>query len=199
MPLPFFTIWYEEQSLIFGLMVAALLAWFGFHSWQERSRFGISLSVALLSMQVAASWIIPTRFTAMFQILGGALGEIVIGALVLVAFHFPLPDRLRWDFWRWPALLPGAVCFAQALWLWLRAARDTSLMPWGSAIGSAADGDMNRLVAGFGWSATELSSFYLNATWLSAAALGVAYAWALRRHHWRDHRPGTRHARDPAP
>jgi hypothetical protein len=119
----------------------------------------------------------------MCQILGGGLGEIVLGALVLVAFHFPLPARLRWDFWRWPALLPGGVCFGHAALTWIAAARDARRIPWGSAIGSESDGDMNRIVRDFGWSAAELSRFYLAAACVSALVIGAAYALALGR--WR--------------
>jgi hypothetical protein len=181
-PLPFFTIWHNDQSLPFGIVVAGLLGWLGYHSWREQSRFGMLLASALLVIQVGMSWLVPTRFTLMLQLLGGALGELVLGALLLVAFHFPLPDRLRWDFWRWPALIPGAVCFAHALLLWIHATSDPSVIPWGAAIGDESDGDMNRLVRDFGWSAAELASFYLKAGMLSALGLVAAYALAWHRH-----------------
>jgi Zn-finger nucleic acid-binding protein len=181
-PLPFFTVWHAEQSLLFGLVVAGALAWFGHHSWRERSRFGVALAGILLLAQVGMSWLVPARFTLMLQILGGALGELVLGALLLAAFHFPLPDRLRWDFWRWPALFPGGVCFAQALLVWIRASDDPGSIPWGAAIGDESDGDMNRLVRDFGWSAAELGSFYLRAGVLSGLGFVVAYALAWRRH-----------------
>jgi Zn-finger nucleic acid-binding protein len=181
-PLPFFTVWHDEQSLLFGFLLAALLAWFGHHSWRDESRFGVALAGVLLLAQVGMSWLVPARFTLMLQILGGALGELVLGALLLAAFHFPLPDRLRWDFWRWPALFPGAVCFGQALLVWIRASDDAGSIPWGAAIGDESDGDMNRLVRDFGWSASELASFYLKAGLLSALGFVAAYALAWRRH-----------------
>jgi hypothetical protein len=182
-PLPFFTVWSNEQSLPFGLALAALLGWFGFYSLREGRRFGLVLAAALLTAQLWLSCFVSARASLMFQILGGALGEIVLGALVLAAFHFPLPDRLRWDFWRWPALLPGAVCFGQAVLTWLAAARDARRIPWGSAIGDESDGDMNRLVRDFGWSAAELARFYLGAACLALLLIGAAYALALGR--WR--------------
>jgi hypothetical protein len=180
-PLPFFTIWSNEQSVLFGALVAGLLGWFGYHSWRERSRFGVLLAATLLATQVSISWIGSPRSSEMIQILGGALGEIVLGALLLAGFHFPLPDRLRWDFWRWPALLPASICFAQALLLWTRALGDTSQIPWGSAVGSEADGDMNRLVRDHGWTARTLVTFYLSASALAVLGLAGAYAVALRR------------------
>jgi hypothetical protein len=180
-PLPFFTVWHAEQSVLFGLLVAGTITAFGARSWLERRRFGVLLALVLLIAQVGMSWLVPARLTSMLQILGGALGEIVLGALVLVAFHFPLPDRLRWDFWRWPALAPGSICLAHALLLWARAVRDVRHVPWGAAIGNESDGDMNRLVDVFGWRASELASFYLKAAVLSVLFLVVAQAWAWQR------------------
>lgn len=181
-PLPFFTVWLHEQSTLFGLFVASLLIWFGVHSWRERSHFGVGLAGTLLLLQLTISWLIPARHTLMLQILSGVLGEILLSGLLLVAFHFPLPDRLRWDFWRWPALIPAALCFVQALLLWSRALDDPSQMPWGSAVGSASDGDMNRLVARFGWTARGLAKFYLISAWAMLLAIAGSYAIAVRRY-----------------
>ena len=180
-PLPFFTVWHDRQSVLFGLVVAASIGAFGVRSWLEQRRFGVALAGVLLVLQLGLSWLVPARLTLMLQILGGALGEIVLGALVLVAFHFPLPDRLRWDFWRWPALAPGSLCLANALLLWFRAARDVRHMPWGAAIGDESDGDMNRLVNGFGWRARELASFYLKVALASVVVLALAQVWAWYR------------------
>jgi hypothetical protein len=183
LPLPFFTVWSNDQSLPFGLALGGVLGWFGFHSWREGRRFGLVVAGALLAAQLWLSCFVSARASLMCQILGGGLGEIVLGGLVLVAFHFPLPARLRWDFWRWPALLPGGVCFGHAALTWVAAARDHRRIPWGSAIGDESDGDMNRLVQGFGWSAPELARFYLGAACVSALVIGAAYVLALGR--WR--------------
>ena len=114
----------------------------------------------------------------MWQILSGALGELVFAGFILIAFHFPGPDRFRWDFWRWVAVIPAAVCFTHALMLWHGASTDVAQIPWGSAVGSESDGDMNRLVAQFGWTAPELARFYLNVGYLGVTALAAAYAYA---------------------
>jgi len=117
----------------------------------------------------------------MWQILAGGLGEIVFGAFILVAFHFALPDRFRWDFWRWIAVVPAALCFTQAIVLWRTVSADVSQMPWGSAVGSESDGDMNRLVQVFHWDANDLADFYLSTAYLGLTALVIAYAYAAYR------------------
>jgi hypothetical protein len=54
-------------------------------------------------------------------------------------------------------------------------------MPWGSAIGSDSDGDMNRLVQQFSWGANDLADFYLNTGYLCIATLAAAYTYAAYR------------------
>ncbi len=180
-PLPFFTFWWSEQSIFAGLIVLGALGWFGVHSWLERRTFGVVLAGALFGAALIGSFLLDAETSLMLQILGGALGEIVFGALLLIAFHFPLPDWLRWDFWRWPALLPAALCYVQALLLWLQACSDAQYLPWGSAVGDASDGDMNRLVDGFGWTPLGLAQFYLVATITAGCGIAIAYSLALRR------------------
>jgi Zn-finger nucleic acid-binding protein len=180
-PLPFFTFWYDDQSVFMGLVVAVVLGWLLFHTYREKNWFMLG-SIAVVSLAWAViTFLIPPSRTLMWQILAGALGELVFGAFLLVGFHFALPDRLRWDFWRWIALIPAALCFTQATMLWRTVSADVSQMPWGSAIGSDSDGDMNRLVQQFHWNANDLADFYLNIAYLGLTALAIAYTYAAYR------------------
>jgi len=180
-PLPFFTVWYDDQSVFMGLVVASALTWLGYHAYRENNRFALGTAVVLLIIQAIFTLALPAQLTLMWQILSGALGELLFGAFLLVAFHFPLPDRTRWDFWRWVAIVPGALCFTHAMKLWRTVVSDVSQMPWGSAIGSDSDGDMNRLVQQFGWGANELAEFYLRTGYLCMTAIAVAYGYAFYR------------------
>jgi Zn-finger nucleic acid-binding protein len=191
-PLPFFTFWDDDQSVWMGLLVAAVLGWLIFHTYREKNWFMLG-SVSAVSLAWAViTFVVPPRQTLMWQILSGALGEIVFGGFLLVAFHFPLPDRLRWDFWRWIALVPAALCFTQALMLWRTVSADVSQMPWGSAIGSESDGDMNRLVQQFHWSANDLADLYLTTAYVALTALAATYAYALYRLMGRTNAEGVR-------
>ena len=180
-PLPFFTVWYDEQSVLMGGVVAGALLWLGYHAYREDNRFALGTAIALLTTQAIVTLALPARLTLMWQILSGALAELVFGAFLLVAFHFPAPDRFRWDFWRWLAIIPGALCFVQAMRLWSAAVSDSSRIPWGSALGAESDGDMNRLVQQFDWTANELARFYASTGYVCLAALVVAYAHAVWR------------------
>ncbi|MGB8223447.1 MAG: hypothetical protein WCF10_12760, partial [Polyangiales bacterium] len=150
-------------------------------TYREKNWFMLCSTLVVVLAWTVLTFFVPTSRTLMWQILAGALGELVFGAFLLVAFHFPLPDRFRWDFWRWVALIPAALCFTHAILLWRTVSSDVSQMPWGSAVGSQSDGDMNRLVQQFGWGANDLAHFYRNAGYLGLAALAVAYGYALYR------------------
>ncbi len=180
-PLPFFTFWYDDQSVLMGLLVAGVLGWLMLHTYREKNWFMLCSASLLLLAWSVLSFVVPPWRTLMWQILAGALGELVFGAFLLTAFHFALPDRLRWDFWRWVALIPAALCFTHATMLWRAVSADVSQMPWGSAIGSESDGDMNRLVQQFAWSANDLADFYLTTAYLGLTVLAAAYAYALYR------------------
>lgn len=180
-PLPFFTFWYDEQSVWMGLLVAGVLSWLMFHTYREKNYFMLGVAGAVLLGWAATTFLISPNTTLMWQILAGALGEIVFGAFVLVAFHFPLPDRFRWDFWRWVTLIPAALCFVHAILLWRVVWSDVTQMPWGSAIGAESDGDMNRLVQDFAWSANDLADLYLTAAYACLGGIVVTYAYAAYR------------------
>lgn len=180
-PLPFFTFWFDEQSVLMGSIVAGSLGWLMFHTHRERNWFMFAAAGVVLLAWAVITFALPASQTLMWQILAGGWGEIIFGAFLLVAFYFPLPDRFRWDFWRWIALLPAALTLTHATSLWRTVSRDVSQMPWGSAVGSDSDGDMNRLVQQFSWNANELADFYLDTAHLALAAVGVAFAYAVYR------------------
>lgn len=182
-PLPFFTIRYDEQSLFVGLVVAAFLGWSAYQAAREGSRFAAAVPLVLLCVLLILSLAVSARRTLMWEILSGALGELSFSGFLLIAFFFPMTDRSRWDFWRWVILLPAAIVFTQALRLWRTASLDVTQMPWGSAIGSESDGDMNRLVAQFDWQASELAGFYLRAGYLWLFVIGLACVYAAWRHY----------------
>lgn len=180
-PLPFFTFWLDEQSVLMGSLMVGVLSWLMFHTWREGNRFMFGVAITVLATWALMTFAIPANQTLEWQILSGALGEIVFGSFLLVAFHFPLPDRFRWDFWRWVALLPASLCFVHALLLWRTVSADVSQMPWGSAIGSESDGDMNRLVQQFAWSANDLADLYSSIAQACLVVLAAAYAYAAYR------------------
>ena len=86
-PLPFFTIWYDEQSFLMGGIVAGVLGWLLFHTRRENNRFMFAATAVVLAVWAVITFLVPARTTLMWQILAGALGEIVFGAFLLVTFQ----------------------------------------------------------------------------------------------------------------
>ncbi len=159
-PLPFFTFWREERSLSLTLLLlvgSAASAWYFGEKEEPAARIGSFVTGSL----VAIAWLVlsPTRALEA-QILGGFLGEIVIAALPLSLYFVRAPREVRWDFWRFFAIVPASLSFTHALVLWTRARADRSLLPWGSVIGNDGDGDLNRLVREFGWSEDGLITLF---------------------------------------
>ncbi|HSC86085.1 MAG TPA: hypothetical protein VLC09_02395 [Polyangiaceae bacterium] len=179
LPLPFFTFWQEEQSWMVGLLVLALWGFVGFTSWQQERYAGLALASILTLATLTLWWFVPAPTSAMWQILGGPLGPLVLPAIPLALFPFRLHEELRWDFWRFLVLFPATLAFANAALLYARAVDDPSLLPWGSALGDSSDGDLNRLVANYGWTGDELARFGRSVSrWLLLVILGCsAGAW----------------------
>ena len=50
-----------------------------------------------------------------------------------------------------------------------------------TSIGAESDGDMNRLVQQFAWSANDLADFYLAVGYACLGALAISYGYAVYR------------------
>lgn len=175
-PLPFFTFWREERSLSLTLLLlvgSAASAWYFGEKEEPAARVGSWVVGGL----VALAWLLLSPPRALeAQILGGFLGEILLAALPLSLYFVRAPAELRWDFWRFFVVLPASLSFSHALVLWTHARSDRSVLPWGSAIGSESDGDLNRLVREFGWTEDGLVALFEGTAALAAALLlGIVF------------------------
>lgn len=168
LPLPFgFTFWREERSLFTGLCVSFLLGLLFVVADRERKRFGILLSTLLIVTWVMLTFVVAHEHSEMWIIAGGVAGEFVLTGLAMIAFSFPMPDRLRWDFFRLLVLPLATFAWVSSARLWLGVARGTRSLPLGSFLGSAGDlsGDLDRLIHVYGWSEAKITQVYV---WLCA-------------------------------
>jgi hypothetical protein len=186
LPLPIgFTAWSEERSwLLVGAqgLFTALLAVYGV---RERRPGALAIAVALgLTLTVGVSATL-TRSEG-WVIAGGQIGETLLPAVVVAAFHLRLPQRLRWDFWRWLAVLVALFALASAVRSgWLIAAGERPL-PWGALLGQESDGDLNRLVAEHGWTEPELRRLFGRLPTLALLIAFVPHAVVSGLRAWRD-------------
>lgn len=182
LPLPFgFTFWREQQSLWTTLLMLLLAGLFVWRGARESRPFAMLVGTALVLATIWLSWVVPTARSRMIVIVGGGAGELLLPCLLLVSFYFPLPDRLRWDFFRFLVVLPAAGSFWASLRMWLAVRDGSQAMPIGSLLGREGSGDLERLIAEYDFSAPELADLYLQLSVLAAALLLATYGtFALR-------------------
>jgi hypothetical protein len=181
-PLPFGWTNYDfDQSwfVYFGfLFLFGLLFWSG---WRERLRWAMGLAVALALLQLKMTWFMSERSFEFWFYFGGIGGEFWISTLLLTCFYFPLPDRLRWDIWRFPVVAIAASSLWRSFWQWHRINRGQEEIPWGTLFGGQGDagGDMNTLNYEFGWSPDQIINAYSNLGNICVVVLLGVYVFFL--------------------
>jgi hypothetical protein len=186
LPLPFgFTFWHEGQSATAALLALGLLGYLVYRSDREGSRFGVVVGLGLVLLWLWLSRGLSAERSLTWVIAGGCAGELVLSALTMVAFYFPLPDRLRWDFFRFVVLVPATAVWRAALWLWIDIARGRAALPTGTFVGiGETRGDLDRLLAEPGFDADRIVRLYLTLALLTGAFGLLAYglfAWRALR------------------
>jgi hypothetical protein len=182
LPLPFgFTFWREERSLFTGCCVCFLVGLLLVHAVREKRPFGVLIAALLSAAFVVLAMVLSVDRSRELILLGGLAGELVLPSLSMVAFYFPLPDRLRWDFFRFVLLVPASGCWLASLRMWFGVWRGTRTLPMGSILGTDGSGDLDRLMAEYGHDTRSISTGYGElALWTVALVLAVYTAFALR-------------------
>ncbi len=140
------------------LILLLLLFWSG---WREQKPWAMGLATVLAIGQYYMTWQMPEYTYYQLISFGGVGGELYLSTLLMVCFYFPLPDRFRWDFWRYLALIMAAYTFTSSFGMWHQIKTGTAEIPWGSMLGGQGDagGDMNKL-SSMGWSDTQIVNTY---------------------------------------
>ncbi|MEO0771363.1 MAG: hypothetical protein AAFY72_18410, partial [Cyanobacteria bacterium J06649_4] len=110
------------------------------------------------------TWLISEDTFDMMLSFGGIGGEFYLSTLLIVSFYFPLPERWKWEFFRYPAVLCAGFTFLGSAWHWRQIQRGLEDIPWGSLFGGAdhIGGDMNQLSVVYGWSDQRIIDTYNN-------------------------------------
>jgi Zn-finger nucleic acid-binding protein len=183
LPLPFFTFTVtEERSFFVGMALAALLMAAVLLGARERRRYLFVMGCAGLALQAFMTIFVSNATSIRMFTWSGCGGEILLATLLLVSFHYRLPDSLRWDFFRFVALAIGAVALTHALVFWHGVSQNLNDLPVGSTLGGKDDGngDMNKLL-GWGWSGRGIVRSYLGLGYACLAVVAAHYAVSLRR------------------
>jgi hypothetical protein len=181
-PLPFgWTNVGEVRSLFvyFGLLI--LFGLFCYRGWQESKKWVMGVAIALALLQFYMTWFISIETYEMWLSFGGIGGEFYLSAFLIISFYFPLPEKWRWDFWRYPTLLLASFTFWSSLWQWQDIKKGASDIPWGTMFGGEGDagGDMNRLSLDYGWSDQQIMGTYTTLGHLCVGVMFGVYAFCL--------------------
>ena len=161
-PLPFgWTNVGEDRSLIVYFCFLALLLVFCWTGWREQKRWVMGIAGVLAIVQFYMTWVMSIDTFLMWLSFGGVGGEFYLSTLLMVCFYFPLPNKFRWDFWRYITLLFAACTFVESFRMWHNIKTGSADIPWGTMLGGQGDagGDMNNLSA-FGWSDLQIVNTY---------------------------------------
>ena len=161
-PLPIgWTNFQHEQSSFVYWGILFLLGLLFLAGWKEKRHWSMVLAVAIGLLQFWMTWLMPTdNFYVLFSF-GGIAGEFCLCALLMVNYFFALPEYLRWDFYRFPAVLVAAFTFWHQIFFWHQIDRGRASIPWGTLWGGSNDsgGDMNLLIES-GWSSQQIIDTY---------------------------------------
>ena len=172
-PLPFgWTNVNPDRSVIVYLCFATLWGLLGWVGWKEGKRGSMVIAAIAMVLQMRLTWFSKPDDFELWLAFGGVAGEFALSTALIVAFYIPLPDRWRWDFWRYPTMMLAASTFLNSFSFWHQIKRGTADIPWGSMLNGSGDagGDMNQL-SDFGWSDRHIIEAY--------TSLGNVCLWVL--------------------
>ena len=184
-PLPFgWTPVEPEYSpfVYFGLLAMFVILFAA--GWMERKVWPMIAAVALAGLQYYMTWrMTEDQQEFWWSAFGGVGGEFYLSTLLMVAFYVQLPDKFKWGFCRYVFFLIGASAFLHIVVYWNQVYRGQEDIPMGSMIGGEDDenGDVNKLINQFDWTAREIKHNYQYLGYYCWAVLLVVYAaFALR-------------------
>jgi hypothetical protein len=161
-PLPFgWTNISENRSPIVYICVLLLLLLFFGSGWRERKYSVMAIAIIIAIGQFYMTWLMPEYTYDLLISFGGIGGEFYLSTLLIVGFYCPLPDKFRWDFWRYFVLLGATYTFTESFGMWHNIKTGAAEIPWGTMLGGQGDagGDMNNLSA-MGWRDAQIVNTY---------------------------------------
>lgn len=175
------TVWSLEPSIGIHVVLVLLALLLGLRGLRERARFPVILAVGLVSAQLVVAAFV--RDDEAVILLAGGAAELVLPALAMIASFFRMPDRLRWDFFRFLVVPIAASTYLLAMRMWLAVRLGREPAPVGSFLGTSGDGsgDLERLVRDHGFTIRGIVDGYLALGIVTGAALLVVFAVAASR------------------
>jgi hypothetical protein len=179
-PGPWKTLVSEARSLPFALLVVAALAALAFRAWRAERPVWFPVLGALLLLQLYCTLVLRLPDARTLVTFCGDAGCMVLGTLLMCTFYAPKESALRVGWLRWGFLVIGAAALVDPGHTWWVARGNVDVIPFGEQEGVGLS-DPSRLTEWSGWSVTQLIHRYGVVLILCVIALGLVYAWGLRR------------------
>jgi Zn-finger nucleic acid-binding protein len=172
----------SSSGLIYSLIAILIGLWIR-KSVRAGLRWATGLGVLVFILSTYLTWIASEPTRNFWITFGGPAGELILSTLVMMAFYHPILDRLRWDFFRFPALLFAALTLTQSTLFWIKVKSGALALPLGTFLGGPDDtnNDFNRLITEHGWSLQALPNRFLNLAIFCWIGVGVYYLINLVR------------------
>jgi hypothetical protein len=184
-PLPFG--WTPVEPDYSAFVYFGLLLMFGilcFTGWKEGKTAPMVVGGVLAIVQYIATWQLSDHWQEFWwSAFGGVGGEFYLSALLMAAFYVPLPEKFKWGMCRYVFFLIGASAFLHIVMYWNSIYHGLEDLPMGSMINGEddANGDMNKLMVDFGWTADDIRRNYQVLGHWCWAGLGFAYCISVLR------------------
>ena len=175
-PGPWLTPMASERSLLFSLLVPAILLALAARAWRaEKIAAAALLAASAPLLYFLASRVSPARARELIVFFGDG-GALIFGTLCMLTLYAPAGSNLKRGWLRWGFLAIGAAAYADVATVWWGARSDVDLIPYGLIEGVGLS-DPSVLSERFGWSASMLVARYC----LLAGACFVVLAAAWLR------------------
>ena len=171
-----------NRAAVFLVMASALGAMIYWNRLKGRL-FLPAVGAILLVAQVYMTFLLGKQEAEACMIFGGIAGQLYFSTLMVIAFYYEMPEKMRWGYWRNVCLVMGMFAFEHTFAFWRAVAAGRKALPKGSLIGGEGDtnGDINRLIAEHGWTEFSLTTAYNSIGTLCLVIIWGHYVWRLHR------------------
>lgn len=158
-----FTLIFGESNAFYILFLATLV----FAIWRSKEG-GYHYLMCILCLITLNALILrfvggPEVRQMIFNI-GGYAGELLLSTFFICGFYYKFPERLRWDFFRYPVVCIAFIVLFKSHMTWDRAKYSAGNLPMGGSILSETDkSDTEKLLESKYWTGRTLPSFLVKA------------------------------------
>jgi hypothetical protein len=159
-PGPWLTLTASHRSLLFSLLLAAGLGYWGYRNWRSERTGLLVATLGLMSLQFVGTVLLSPATARMVITFAGDAGCLVLGSLLMASVYVREGSLLHRGWLRWGLLAIGAAAFMDVFEQWWASRRDRGRIPFGMNEGSGLS-DPSVLSETYHWSSGDLVRRYV--------------------------------------